>query len=119
MKQTLNGFVSNWNKSHAYFSFSVQETPVTGLPVGMEIRYSAARYGDFFSTKNWNKLQDVVKTNSHGTMYVVTDEYLFERGIVEIKIASSNHNYQERLVVGTVRWICEVFFPNEDKTKND
>ena len=48
-------------------------------------------------------------------MYVVTDEYLFERGIIDIKIASSNHNYQERFVVGVLRWIAEEFFPNEDK----
>lgn len=115
MKQALKDFILDWNKSHNRFVFSAQEAPVTGRPIEVEIRYSAAKYQDFFSTNKWKKLKDVVEEKSHGTMYVVTDEYLFERGIVEIKIASSNHNYQERLVVGVLRWICEKFFPNEDK----
>ncbi len=115
MKQVLDDFIFSWNKAHKRFIFSAQEAPVIGRPTGVEIRYSAAKYQNFFSTDKWNKLKDVVEAKSHGTMYVVTDEYLFERGIIEIKVASSNHNYQERLVVGVLRWICEEFFPNEDK----
>ena len=111
MKQTLGDFILDWNKSHNRFAFSAQDIPVTGCPTGVEIRYSAAKYQDFFSTEKWNKLKNAVEMRSHGTMYVVTDEHLFERGIVEIKIASSNHNYQERLVVGVLRWIGEEFFP--------
>ena len=115
MKQTLGDFIFDWNKSHHRFVFSTQEVPATGRPTEVEIRYSAAKYQNVFSTDKWNKLKDVVEAKSHGTMYVVTDEYLFERGIIEIKVASSNHNYQERFIVGVLRWICEEFFPNGDK----
>lgn len=115
MKQTLNDFILEWNKPHIRFVFSAQGTSATGRPTEVEIRYSAAKYQNFFSTDKWNKLKDVVEAKSHGTMYVVTSEYLFERGIVEIKVASSNHNYQERLVVGVLRWIGEEFFSNESR----
>ena len=117
MKQGLDDFIHNWNRLHNGFIFSAQEAPITGRPTEIEIRYSAAKYQDFFSTDKWNTLRDVVEAKSHGTMYVVTDEYLFERGIIEIKVASSNHNYQERFIVGVLRWICEKFFPNEDKNE--
>ena len=113
MKQTLGDFILDWNRSHARFIFSAQEAPATGRPTEVEIRYSAAKYQNFFSTDKWNKLKDVVEAKSHGTMYVVTDEYLFERGIIEIKVASVNHNYQERFVVGVLRWIYEYFQNNE------
>lgn len=86
-------------------------------PVGVEIRYPAVEYQNFYSAREWDKLNYFVEARSHDTMYVVTDEHLFERGIIEIKIASANHNYQERCVVGTLRWICEEFFPNEDKNE--
>jgi len=117
MKQALKDFIFDWNKSHNRFIFSAQEAPATGRPTEVEIRYSAAKYQDFFSTDEWNRLKDVVEAKSHGTMYVVTDEYLFERGIVEIKVASSNHNYQERFIVGVLKWIGEEFFPKEDKNE--
>ncbi|MBR3180704.1 hypothetical protein IKF63_01340 [Candidatus Saccharibacteria bacterium] len=110
MRQTLDNFVLTSNKARNHFIFSVQEAPATGRPTTVEIRYSAAKYQDFFSTDKWVLLRDVVEAKSHGTMYVATDEYLFERGIIEIKIASMNHNYQERLVVGVLRWISEEFF---------
>ncbi len=117
MTQALKDFILDWNKSHNRFVFSIQEIPATGRPTEVEIRYSAAKYQDFFSTDKWIKLKDVVEAKSHGTMYVVTDERLFERGIIEIKVASSNHNYQERFIVGVLRWIGEEFFHNEDKSE--
>ena len=110
MKQTLDDFILDWNKSHNRFIFSTQKAPITGRPTEVEIRYSAAKYQDFFSTDKWNELKDTVEAKSHGTMYVVTDEHLFERGIVEIKVASSNHNYEEQLVVGVLMWIGGDFF---------
>lgn len=113
MRQTLKSFILDWNKSHNRFVFSVQEALNTSRPTEVGIRYSAAKYQNLFSTDKWNKLRGVVETKSHGTMYVTTDEYLFERGIIEMKVASSNHNYQERLIVGVLRWIYE-FFQGED-----
>jgi len=115
MKQTLKDFVLEWNELHDRFVFSFQEAPGTSRPTEVGIRYSAAKYQDFFSTDKWNRLKDIVEAKSHGTMYVFTDEYLFERGIIDIKIASSNHNYQERLVTGVLRWIGEEFFMNVNK----
>ncbi len=115
MGQRLGDFVFSWNRSHNYFVFSIHKASFMERPIGVEIRYSAARYQSLLSTDKWNNLKDVIEAKSHGTMYVVTDEYLFERGIIEIKIASSNHNYQERFIVGVLRWICEDFFLNRDK----
>ena len=110
MKQTLQDCILDWNKSHNRFSFWSQEVPDTGRPTEVGVRYSAAKYQKFYSTDEWNRLRDIVDARSHGTMYVVTDEYLYKRGIIDIKVASSNHNYQERHVIGVLRWIGEEFF---------
>lgn len=116
MNQTLKDFIVDWNESHNRFILSAQVDPARCRPVEVSIRYSAARYQDFYSTNKWNELRCLVEAKSHGTMYVVTDEYLFERGIIDIKVASSNHNYEEQLVVGVLMWIGEKFFPSNSKT---
>lgn len=110
MKQTLDAFIQDWNESH-FLTFSVNLVPATNRPANIGVRYSAAKYQEMLCHRTWNQLVDVVESKSHGTMYVVTDERLFERGIVEIVVASSNHNFQERFVTGVLRWIGEEFFP--------
>ena len=118
MKQTLKDFILDWNKSHNRFSFWSQEIPGMDRPAEVGVRYSAAMYQDFYSTDEWNRLRDIIDAKSRGTMYVVSDEYLFERGIVDIKVASSNHNYQERHVIGVLRWIGEEFFFKQEKSES-
>lgn len=111
MKLTLNGFVQDWNNSHDRFTFLVLETPVINKPVSVEIRYPAVEYRRFYSTEKWNELNGFVDTLSRGTMFVVSNEYLFRRGIIEIKIASQNHNYRENHVICVLKWIGEELFP--------
>lgn len=118
MKQTLTDFIHSWNQSHKQLIFSVAEAPIIIRPTSIDIRYSAAKYRDFLSAIEWSRLKKLVEAKSHGIMYVVTDDNLFERGIIEIKVASSNHNFQERLVVGVLRWIGEEFFPQRDNETN-
>ncbi len=79
----------------------------------MEIRNSAAKYQNFYSIDNWHLLNDMVYARSHGTMFIVTDEYLFGQRIIETKIASCNHNYSERFVIGVLKGIGEKFFEEE------
>ena len=119
MKQTLGGFILDWNEHHNRFVFSAQEVPVTGRPTEVEIRYSPAKYHRYLSIEQWDRLVAVVEAKSHGTMYVVSNEKLFRSGIVSIAVASANHNYQERIVVGVLRWIGEEFFQNEEQNKDE
>lgn len=117
---TLMEFVKEWNANHRRFIFAINDSSMVNRPTSVEIRYSAAKYQNFYSTDNWHRLIDLVDAKSRGTMYIVTDEYLFERGIIEAKLASCNHNYQERLIVGTLRWIGEEFFQSDiNKNQND
>ncbi|MBP5647750.1 hypothetical protein J6X04_00435 [Candidatus Saccharibacteria bacterium] len=110
MNQTLNGFVHDWNKTHKYLNFSLNEAPVTDRPINVEIRYPAVKYKDVFSTETWYQLNDIVDAKSHGTMFIVTDEHLFEKGIIEAKIASLNHNYEDQRIASALTWIGEELF---------
>ncbi len=114
MNQSLKDFVPEWNKSHQDLTFSYQETPVNTRPVSIEIRYPAAKYHNFLSIKAWGRLNELVETKSRDLMYITTSERLFARGIVEAKVASQNHTYQEQYIVDTLRWIGKYFFPQEN-----
>ena len=112
MKRSLAEYVADWNsheRRHRII-FAVNEPPGTGRPTSIEIRYSAVRYQRYLSIEQWDRLVAVVEGKSHGTMYVASSEKLFRRGIVDVKIASCNHNYQEYHVIGVLRWIAEEFF---------
>ena len=113
----LMEFVEAWNHSHKRFIFSVYDNSGVNRPTSVEIRYCAVKYRNVYSTDNWYRLNDVVDAMSHGTMFIVTDEYLFERGIIGVKIASCNHNYREGFVIGVLTWIGEKFF-EEEKLQN-
>ena len=108
---TLDEFILDWNQqNNNRFTFSAVKIPVSGRPANIEIRFSAVRYRNSISTETWNHLFSLVEAKSHHTMYIVTDEFLFERGIISIAVGSSNYNYQERFVVGVLSWIGEIVF---------
>lgn len=111
---TLKEFVEAWNESHKRFIFSVYDNSGVNRSTSVEIRYPAVRYKNFYSTDNWNRLNDMVDALSQRTMFIVSNEYLYERGVIEAKIASCNHNYEEQRIAGTLLWIGEKHF-NEEK----
>ena len=106
----LKDFIARWNEGHKSIEFSLFQAPFAERPTSIEVRYSAAKYQKFYSIDRWNELKQMVDALSHGTLFVVTGEELFEKGILELKIASKNHNYQERLIIATLLWIGEELF---------
>lgn len=113
--QALQDFILDWNKSHKRFFISATEAPATGRPTKIDIRFSAARYQRLLSFDAWERLRALTEAMSHGILYVTSDSQVFTRGVVDIDVASANHNYREDTVVAVLRWICTEFFPNRDE----
>lgn len=107
--------VFDWNRLNMSadnkFILSVQEAPGVYLITDVELRYDADEYQDFLSMETWHKLNDAVESMSLDTMFIVTDERLYRRGIISIKVACFDENYQKRLVYDVIRWINDVFLP--------
>lgn len=112
MKQTLEDFIEEWNATHKHFKFALNGVPTIRLDV--EIRCSVAKYREFFTIENWNILRDVIEAKSHGNMYIMDCEFgYFQHGCMQAVINSTNHNYDERLIVGALRWLGEEFFTQD------
>ena len=109
-KQTLQEFVFNWNKSHKRLNFLVNYIPVIDRPTSIEIRFSTVQYRKFLTTDMWEDFKEHVRYCSHNNMYVVTNQDLYEKGVINIAVASSNHNYRECFVVSVLKWMTEQFF---------
>ena len=101
---TLKEFVEAWNESHKRFIFSVYDNSGVNRPTSVEIRYPAVRYKNFYSTDNWNRLNDMVDALSHGTMFIVSNEYLYEPRSLHAIIITKNSGLQE-LCYGLVKSI--------------
>ena len=110
MKQPLEDFIKEWNTTHSHFKFALNGVPTIRLKV--EIRCSRARYQEFLTAENWNRLSDIIEAQTHGNMYLMDCgiDY-FEHGCMYAVINSVNHNYDERLIIGALRWLGEKFIP--------
>ena len=112
MTQTLEDFVKEWNATHSHFKFALDGTSEIGLNV--EIRCSRERYQKFLTIENWSRLSCVVEGQTHGNMYLMDCglDY-FEHGCMYAVINSVNDNYEERLIIGALRWLGEKFIPQD------
>ena len=108
MKQNLEDFIKEWNATHLHFKFALNGDPMIRLNV--EVRCSRVRYQKFLTAKNWNKLSYTIEAKTHGNMYLMDCgiDY-FEHGCMYAVINTVNHNYDERLIVGALRWLGEEF----------
>jgi hypothetical protein len=115
MYQTLKDFVTNWNLKHKRFSYALFYGPGVNRPASVEVRYSAVKYRNFlYEDGTWETMRVLVEAKSHGTMFVITDEWLLQRGVLEIKVASHNHNFKDEYIIDTLRWLGEEFFGSLD-----
>lgn len=113
--QTVKDFVIEWNQTHKRFVYALFYGHGAIRPTSVEVRYSAAKYRNFlYKADTWKTLTETVERISRGTMFAVTDEWLFERGVLEFKIASYNHNYQDKHVISVLKWLGEDFFGDLD-----
>ncbi len=111
LQQSLNDFVTSWNRNHLNVKFALVTMPVIERPVSVEVRFAADRYVKFISEEEYEKLKVKVAVTSKGTMFVATDYFLFARGIIEIKIASISDAYSINIVANTLKWVGDRFFP--------
>lgn len=108
---TLQDFAIAWNAKHKKLNFGVVWPLGIDQPTSIEIRFSAMKNSEFFSLANWARFIDVVEHDSRGLVVVTTGYSLFRKGIIELKIASKNVNYDERIVLRMLRRMIEGFFP--------
>jgi hypothetical protein len=80
-------------------------------PTTISVRYSAARFRFFCVAEEWKNLVSMVQERSRNLLLVSTDEDRFANGIINIDVASMNHDYSDRDIIGVLRWIGEEFFP--------
>lgn len=111
MEQTLERFVLDWNRLYKNMIFSYQKAPVTGRVTDVEVRFVMDEHSDQDGIGSWNRLADKIILKSHGTMFVATNRYLFEAGIIGIKVASQSKDYQEQRIIETLDYIGRAFLP--------
>lgn len=108
----LGDYINQFNRKHERDRISIYLPHVQAAfsrPTSIEIRYSASWYQYRLTSSRWEALHDLLEAKSYGILYIATDYRLFERGIIEIKIATMNRNYSEENVVSALNWLCKEF----------
>ena len=105
-------FVDEWNKNHKKdVIFIIHGTDGDCLS-GISIRYVAAKYRKACNHENWERFKLIIETKSHETIFPVTGENFFERGIINLLVACQNHTYKTSNIISTLEWIGKDFFPS-------
>ena len=113
--QSVQDFINGWNNPKDGSKRNVMfrsDVVVSGeRPTTISVRYSAAKFRSFCLAEEWRNLVSMVQEKSRNLLFVSTDEDLFANGIININVATMNHNYSDRNIIGVLRWIGEEFFP--------
>ena len=106
--EELIAFISAWNSEHKDIKFFAGTEG--GSVYGIHVRYTAVRYRDVCTHDNWERMNAVVQLKSHSTIWTVTGEDLFFKGIIDFAVACCNHNYNVKNVLAVLKWLSEAFF---------
>ena len=105
----IKDFIEEFNKQKKGLEFGLQTIEGTGKPTVVEIRYNSVRFKKNLTSQDWKMLLLELETRSKNSFYIVTDQFLFERGVMAAKIASCNHNFSEERVVNCLKFLVEFF----------
>lgn len=106
MKIKVHEFVSQWNREHCDVKFSLPKMVGTTCPNSVEVRYPEIFRSDL-NSKDWNYMIAEIEKRSEETLVVTTNEKSFEKGIIQLLIASRHSNFDERRVAWTLEWLGE------------
>ena len=86
------------------------EGSTIGRPIQIEVRFSRSKFREICNAVSFVRFRQEVERRSRRTMFVTESEYLFENGIIEIKIAALASNYEPKVIIGVLHWMVAVFF---------
>ena len=105
---SLQDFVAQWNAEKHNVTYTLVQGPNTRYPSSIEARFPIQK--SIHQSSWFESLKSQIEIRSHYTMYVSTDENLFLRGIMDLKISTKNPQCSAGLVASVLVYL-------EDKIK--
>lgn len=108
---TISNFINIWNQTYSDFQFLLKGTDEK--PFDIDIRYPTDKYYGYFVNRfcNWSSFAKEVNELSDDTMLVPSNDGLYDRGVIEIKIVCQSPNFSPGKVVDVLAWIGESLSP--------
>ena len=97
-------YINNLNAENTNMDVTAIEN-VEHRPICIEIRFVAIAYKT--DRVDWKNFVFDMKEASHLTAFISTNEEMFQNGIIEIKLSSQNHNFEEGKIVETLRFMVK------------
>lgn len=108
----LDIFVGNLNAQATHIAdpvFSLIRDRETEALLNIEVRFSPVGYRWYNLAEKWETLKYNVQALSHKTLFVATTPEMLCGGVLELKVASRNHNFREDRIAKTLKWLSEYF----------
>lgn len=102
---TIKSFIGDWNRLHGDFMFSATYVPVSDRPDTITVRFDADKYQH--KKSEWYLVANSISERSKETMFLASNEYMLEKGIIRIEIACASKRYREQNIIETLRWLTK------------
>lgn len=113
----LEQFVSNWNKSRkpkdpAFYLVTRSDENGSRHKVvtGVEVRFPAMSYRSIGMLEDFNELKDAIRLSSRGLICLHSSSEEFNRGILNLSVASSDPNFAQSSIIKTIKALGEGYF---------
>lgn len=107
----IQEFTEAWNREHEHLKFSVIEDQWTGRPNLIGVRFDPAIYSVGSDPEYWLDLADWIEDESNWLCYVDNQPELAQQGILDIRVSSLKHNYDDDTIIDMLSWLGEMAIP--------
>ena len=124
---SLADFTEGWNSNHD--SVKIMELSIGDIrsiicmddnlpelrPVGVSVRFDPIKHRKYYSYGGWAELEKKIEKESKGLLFITSSQNLFEKGVIELAIASAHPKYNEIFLISALKWLGEVIISGEHK----
>ena len=95
-------FTCDWNQDSQDVMFTSVSNPETGRVSTIEVRFAPLEGAEY----DWEEICGQVGSLSRYNMIVGSEPEMIGYGIIDLKVASMKHNYDEGVIIGVLRWLA-------------
>ena len=114
--QNSREFVDGFNKESSD-SIIQAELSTNDIPVRISIRFCRCLYDEVRMRDNlFSKLKEGVKSNSDETMFICSENWAYENGIVDLYVSPKAKGFSVSKAIDTTMWIIKFLREHKNPT---
>ena len=105
---SVQEFVEKWNTEEHKVEYTLIQNCGAPYPSTIEARFPIQ--SGLYTLEWFMNFSDQITRKSPNTLFAVTDKYLFEKGILDLKVSSKSRSCKTYVLIDTMKWLEDNIF---------